>query len=592
MADPQKLISLYLLRELTPEQAALLRHWLQQDAEHVRLFVKEAYIHRCIYDFLNGEEGHNQFLLAESEVRAFDTEVSSLSLDDSNALREVVEADYQVMEKQQASIDEQALLEQKSSAGDSIRNGLKIPSRADVFRAVLRIAAVLIVSVSIVWVDRQIWKRSAVVSVALPQPIDVAVLTDQSDALWEPATMNPALGSMIKNVPCQLVEGYAKLTFMNGAEAILQAPVELTLESPEQLYLKNGNITIRVPESTEGFVVRTDTASVVDYGTEFGVTARAFGSTDTYVFEGQVELRSGEDPVFFKKSERLQSGYSGTVDRLGNFSVKLADNMSSRFVRHIPEGDGYGQAGKRLDLADMVGGGNGLGNGRRGYVASLDTGDIIPRFFYGKNGVTDYPKNYDNQVKFVSVRSSPFIDGLFLPDGGAGEVQISDSDIRCQVFPDTSGMSYCDVANGGQIFHEKSRITGLKLGGKVCGTATSPAIYMHANLGVTFDLQTIRDAMPGVEIVRFTAKCGISESIYDDPLFQRNRPPLPSADFWVLVDGDVLFKQNNVKISSGALPIVIELNNTDRYLSLVVTEGFGGAAYDWGLFVEPALELK
>lgn len=36
----------------------------------------------------------------------------------------------------------------------------------------------------------------------------------------------------------------------------------------------------------------------------------------------------------------------------------------------------------------------------------------------------------------------------------------------------------------------------------------------------------------------------------------------------------------------------IELNETDRFLTIIVTDGGDGYGYDWGVFAEPALEFE
>ena len=103
---------------------------------------------------------------------------------------------------------------------------------------------------------------------------------------------------------------------------------------------------------------------MVDYGTEFGVTANAFGRTEAHVFTGKVELRSGSDPVRFDAAKSLVQGQAGRVDEAGVLSPEMMEAQPSSYVRRLPAEETFGQPGKRLDLADIVGGGNGFGTGR------------------------------------------------------------------------------------------------------------------------------------------------------------------------------------------------------------------------------------
>jgi hypothetical protein len=87
---------------------------------------------------------------------------------------------------------------------------------------------------------------------------------------------------------------------------------------------------------------------------------------------------------------------------------------------------------------------------------------------------------------------------------------------------------------------------------------------MHANVGITFDLQAIRSHFPGVRIRGFRTKAGIEKGAL--------RPETINADFWILVDGKLRYQKRQVK-EKILFPIEIELSETDRFLTLVTTDG-------------------
>ena len=119
-------------------------------------------------------------------------------------------------------------------------------------------------------------------------------------------------------------------------------------------------------------------------------------------------------------------------------------------------------------------------------------------------------------------------------------------------------------------------------------------MFLHPNLGVTFDLDAIRSLLPNVDPVRFQSKIGISERAWREC----------NADFWVLVDGKVRYKQEKVK-RKGVIDIIdIKLSEDDRFLTFVTTDGGDpdmrtvnnfpalGIDSDWCVFADPVLILE
>jgi len=115
---------------------------------------------------------------------------------------------------------------------------------------------------------------------------------------------------------------------------------------------------------------------------------------------------------------------------------------------------------------------------------------------------------------------------------------------------------------------------------------------MHANLGITFDLNAIRAQCPDIKVTRFVSKIGIAD-------FEEQAGC--NADFWVLVDGKVRQSRRNLKQKNFLSDFSVELDPSARFLTLVTTDGGDidrkGAyqrAYtcDWCVFVEPELVLE
>jgi hypothetical protein len=132
--------------------------------------------------------------------------------------------------------------------------------------------------------------------------------------------------------PMKLVRGLAEITMDTGATVIVESPAEFELETKSRIYLKSGRLVVNIENSSEDrFVVRTPQATVVDLGTEFGVEIDAQGNTQTHVFQGEAELRSGSDPLKYSSALSLKVGQGGRSDAAGNLKpARLNDRV---FVR-------------------------------------------------------------------------------------------------------------------------------------------------------------------------------------------------------------------------------------------------------------------
>ena len=122
------------------------------------------------------------------------------------------------------------------------------------------------------------------------------------------------------------------------------------------------------------------------------------------------------------------------------------------------------------------------------------------------------------------------------------------------------------------------------LGGIDYASPGHGVLGMHANKGITFDLEAIRRANPGYRLVRFRATAGNTEQF-------SQKGEAVFADIWVFVDGQQRFKRREINNYNGAMPISIPIARNDRFLTLVATDGGNTIACDWIMFGDPRLEL-
>ncbi len=176
------------------------------------------------------------------------------------------------------------------------------------------------------------------------------------------------------------------------------------------------------------------------------------------------------------------------------------------------------------------------------------------------------------------------VDGVFVPNRGNGPVVISSSGLEFEDCPKTTG-DYNDCIRNGQFGTGDGMIAG-----RAYGTAETPAILIHSNGGITFDLEAIRTQYPWMKIERFTTEVGVQTKPETDEGWQ--------ADFFVLVDGQVRFEKRSVR-SDELHSVVVALDGDSRFLSLVITEGKPNGAErarpihgDWGVFAFPSLHFQ
>jgi ferric-dicitrate binding protein FerR (iron transport regulator) len=430
---------------------------------------------------------------------------------------------------------------------------------------------VLLASAALVWISR--WPDRAPSSPASTPAIPpvVAAITRSSNARGDRADLSTAPDTVLRASSMFLMQGLVEMVFEGGAEVLVQAPAVLRLESDDQMFLHSGAVSVAIGEDSTGFIVRTPTGTVVDYGTEFGVIVSRSGKTEAIVHKGKVGIRSGSDPVRSGTSTILNTGQAGAVDGAGNVVPRAYS--PSQIVREIPVHPSFGIPGRRLDLADVIGGGNGFGTGQATSAICPATGGHVRPVETDRRGTHRY----------ASVAWNRYIDGVFVPNGTEPQI-VSSAGHTFDECPATNNIYYLEITNIGDA--ECGRQV---LGGRVHGSPEQPCILMHANLGITFDLAEIASRNAGLRIERFRSAYGVSESA-------TNRRC--NADFWVLVDGRVRFAQTGVKVKGIAGQIDVPLAETDRFLTLITTDGgdadvvgLRGTDSDWCVFAEPNLEL-
>jgi hypothetical protein len=405
----------------------------------------------------------------------------------------------------------------------------------------------------------------------------VATLERTLDAKWDREPENTDL----RAGPMRLQEGYATIKFAKGSEVIVQAPSSFELKSTNKMFLETGWVTAKVPAQAKGFEIQTSSSSVVDYGTEFGLMVGNENLSELHVFQGRISLTSDDNKDSSKIQQIfLEQGQAATIDTNGDISRSFVANRPRLFIREMPESEALIIPGKILSLADMIGGGNGLGTGTLNQGLDPSTGQI-----------TMVRKNPGSGKGFKPEPILLFIDGVFVPDSRLGPCIVSSTGTEFADCPTTNGSSFETIANSAMFLLEGlTEYHPGRINGRIYNTAGQPSISMHPNSGITFDLDKIRSFMPDIDVIRFRALCGISDTLMDY-IDAKTNPRLVDMDFWVLVDGRTVFTKRLAAAPPQSASIDIPLGPADHFLTLAATSPVD-ISMRWGMFAEPILELS
>ena len=576
-----KLLIRKLSDGLTDAEHALLKNWLAEDAEarqyyvefvslnaHLRqqrvaLFGSAALNIDLAEDDPNRIEAHVG--LPEDTEQVGKSQASGQTPERVDDIRRIAEQRLRAfMEEEDQIRQQQAQAQQRFQAASLFVENLQHMARRINTTAtwVLRNAVRLAIIAIIVLVG------VAVVEDILSQRI-IATLDETVNAHWDRPPADPNLSSG----PMFLSEGFAKITFKQGAGVVLQAPCSFELSSKNRMILHQGTITAQVPAQAHGFAIKMPQSTVTDFGTEFGVQVQDSAASEVHVFNGSVEVKTAAHSKRRSQRREITQGKAAVITNRGELNVGALGARPNLFMRDIPDPNSYGIPSRRVDLADIVGGGSGFGTGSR--YACIDP-------VTGKTAATYRHEQRTGGAGYIRVPSLSFVDGVFVPPAEGGLFPISTAGHHFD-FPQVAGKWYLEIAHAGEANLRQSPRAFLTLDGQTYGIAGHPAILMHANLGITFDLDAIRASLTGIRIKSFTSACGISTHV--------RKTQTPDALFYVLVDGQTRFYRKIQLPSDPVATVRIDLRQDEQFLTLVCLAGADNAG-DWTLFGVPALELE
>ncbi|MBA3698615.1 MAG: NPCBM/NEW2 domain-containing protein [Planctomycetes bacterium] len=395
-----------------------------------------------------------------------------------------------------------------------------------------------------------------------------AILRSSPHAQWPHRRAPVDADGRVTTRNIDLRAGFAELEMPSGATLVLQGPTLLELTGNNSVRLTLGRLAGYVPQRAKGFTLQAEGVRVVDLGTAFGLAQDVGGIADLHVFSGEIEASAHIDGV--DTVRRLHANQAVRVDvRGGSWAMVPCD--PSRFIH------GLRPQGFSLDFADLVAGGDGFG------TAAADGIDPSNGELYSgpSLGFIEDWKPFFHPVSDIGP-----VDGVFIPDGRLGPTVVDSANHQFQ-FPETSGKAYDIIRRGGTYDTPQNggrpQQPGIPpvIGGINYRAPGRNALGMHANVGLSVDLQHIAYAHPGLRVERFTTMLANVGRKLDQG----------RADFWVLLDGKLVGHYPEMTPDSTPLALDIAIDG-QRYLTLVSTDGGNGSTLDWVTLGDPRIHLR
>jgi hypothetical protein len=413
--------------------------------------------------------------------------------------------------------------------------------------------------------------------------IEVATLTDSVHAAWVNVDFPMESGSRLVTsyTPMFLKEGVVQLLFDNNAEVLIEGPAEFQVIAADQIHLSYGMLFAKVPKEAIGFTVRCETTKVIDLGTEFGVSADLRGGVEVHVLEGKTLLFAGDHGGV--TSVEVPAGAARKVTEATVSEIPCNQRLFARRIDSTANLIWRGQ--QELCMIDMVIGGDGQGDKPGLGKLSLLTGRRTGELFVNR---------LDTNPGFQSAPDMPFIDGVFVPDQGDGQV-VTSTGLRFEQCPDTSGTAFYHISTIPEIpVLGSDDIHPLALTKN--SNTEAGVLLLHPNVGITYDLAAIRSRHPDRQITAFQADYGFPLSLYEkraasSPGDSVMQPGTGTVDFYVLVDGQ-LRRKVAFRMGMPAGNLRIPLTDQDHFLSLVSTDSDRSSNFDWMVLENPKIVLE
>lgn len=413
----------------------------------------------------------------------------------------------------------------------------------------------------------------------------IAAMSD--DVAWGEASGNREFLLRIRQgEQLQLRSGLVRVNYFSGASLVLRGPCSFAPTGRDSGELYFGELTGEV--TAGNFLLTTPTARVIDLGTAFGVSVDSASNTNVHVFDGKVQvIAAGNNSEENSATQLLTEGMAIRAVRGGTLAeIHVEDDQ---FARELPVSAKQGGL-STFSLVDAFSSDE-YKRFRLANAIAPDTGDAYEQSELETEQA--YPRK--RLGTYHTTRWHPFVDGLFIPTNeGVGE-QCDSTGRTIDLVPNganTSGpvWSRRRIEDTSSVIFNKN-FWGRRTRKRVLERLRSSSdgmIGIHANVGLTFDLDAIRNHC-GRGIRSFsTTVANLDNSDENAPGDTHEKRFI--ADFRAFVDGELRASRLGFGRTDGDMQIEITIDPEDRFLTFVSTDA-GHYWYDQVVMIDPALVL-
>jgi len=217
---------------------------------------------------------------------------------------------------------------------DSVRRESGLGRRSYAILAIATSVALIVLSG---WLWQHVSERSQEQIAEQPrQAVDtlthLGTISQQEACVWTPSR-TLSTGSRFSVGPLLLVSGIAEFNFDSGTNVVMQGPCELQVASADTAELLRGNVVVHVTELSDGFILKTPDATIIDEGTEYAVSLDD-EATEVHVFDGSVfwePITDADDANL----ERIEAGEARRYLRSNPAKGARIPLEMRKFVRRI-----------------------------------------------------------------------------------------------------------------------------------------------------------------------------------------------------------------------------------------------------------------
>jgi ferric-dicitrate binding protein FerR (iron transport regulator) len=154
----------------------------------------------------------------------------------------------------------------------------------------------------------------------------------QAACVWQQPPSLP--DGMFNAGMIKLSSGVAELRFDSGTNLILEGPCELFVNSADTARLLSGTVFVKVTEVSNGFLLETPQAQIIDEGTQYAVALDSM-ATEVHVFDGSVIWTPTAADGDFE--DRIATGEARRYLRSEPARARRIPFGQRQFVRHVEE---------------------------------------------------------------------------------------------------------------------------------------------------------------------------------------------------------------------------------------------------------------